>query len=281
VKAVVNLVKCVVAKEKVMKKTVIAGVLTLFALPVFAQKAFTTPEKAATALVEAITTHNEAKMSALLGDDWRRYLPPEGADPEAVARFLRDWKESHKIVTEGDTAYINVGSENWQLPIPMTRHTEGWQFNMAQAAEEIETREIGRNELSAIQAMHAFVDAQQEYYQLTNSWAKKLISSEGKKDGLYWPIKPGEAPSPLGPAYSPAVPGMGYHGYHFRIINDHDASGVALIAWPVVWGQTGVMSFMVNLNDEVYQADLGEQSAEKAKTVTHFSTEAPWQKVEQ
>jgi hypothetical protein len=105
--------------------------------------------------------------------------------------------------------------------------------------------------------MHAYVDAQQDFYRLNHTWAQKIISSDGKKDGLYWPAAPGEAPSPLGPAFSPAEPGEGYHGYRFRIIQDGDGQGFALLAWPVEWGKTGMMSFMINQNDEVYQANLG------------------------
>jgi Protein of unknown function (DUF2950) len=264
-----------------MKKLMISGWLALFALPAFAQQHFATPEKASTALVEAVSTQNDAALNNLLGENWQQYLPPEGADPQAVARFLRDWKVGHNIVEQGDTAYLNVGHEAWQLPIPMLKTAEGWHFDMAQAADEIQTREIGRNELSAIQAMHAYVDAQQDYYQRFQRYAKKLFSSAGQKDGLYWPTQPGEEPSPLGPAYSPAEPESGYHGYHFRIIPDTDPQGFALIAWPVKYGETGIMSFTVDHNDQVWQMDGGEQSAEKAQAVNVFATEKPWQAINQ
>lgn len=264
-----------------MKKLMISGWLALFALPAFAQQNFATPEKAASALVEAVSTQNEVALNDLLGDDWLQYMPPEGADPQAIARFLRDWKVGHKIVDQGDTAYLNVGREEWQLPIPMLKTAEGWHFDMAQAADEIQTREIGRNELSAIQSMHAYVDAQQDYYQRFQVYAKNLFSSPGKKDGLYWPTQPGEEPSPLGPAYSPAEPDTGYHGYRFRIIPDTGKQGFALIAWPVKYGETGIMSFMIDQNDKVWQMDGGEQSAEKAKAVQTFTPEKPWQEIDQ
>lgn len=263
-----------------MKKLMMTGWLALFALPAFAQQNFTTPEKASTALVDAISTQNETVLNDLLGDNWQQYLPPEGADPQAVARFLRDWKVGHKIVTEGDTAFLNVGREEWQLPIPMIKTAEGWHFDMAQAADEIQTREIGRNELAAIQAMHAYVDAQQDYYQRFQTYAQKLLSSEGQKDGLYWPTQPGEEPSPLGPAYSPTEPDTGYHGYRFRIIPDSDKQGFALIAWPVKYGETGIMSFMINGNDTVYQTDLGIESQQKAQTLEAFRTDKAWQPVQ-
>ncbi len=143
--------------------------------------------------------------------------------------------------------------------------SQGWRFDMAAGEEEILTRAIGRNELSAIAAMHAYIDAQQDYYQLNHRWAQKIISSEGKKMGCTWPTSPGETPSPLGPAFSPTEPGAGYHGYRFRIIAGRDDQDAALLAWPVEWGETGVMSFMIDLHDTVYQANLGEESAAKRR----------------
>ncbi|MBB1198758.1 DUF2950 family protein [Enterobacteriaceae bacterium 89] len=264
-----------------MKKQIIIGMLACFTLPAFAQQQFASPEKAASALADAMGSQDEQALSQVLGDDWRQYLPAEGADPEAVARFLRDWKVSHHIIEQGNAAHLNVGAENWQLPIPMIKTGAGWHFDMAQGADEIQVREIGRNELSTIQAMHAYVDAQQDYFQRFQHYAKKLISSEGQKDGLYWPTVSGEDPSPLGPAYSPQVPGMGYHGYHFRILPDASKQGFALIAWPVQYGQTGIMSFTVDQNDQVWQANLGENSVDKANAVKRFAPEKPWQEVTQ
>ncbi|POT55925.1 DUF2950 domain-containing protein [Citrobacter amalonaticus] len=265
-----------------MKKLTLFSALALLTLPLLAQaqQQFSTPDRAADALVNAVTTHDEAKLSELLGDNWREYFPPEGADPQAVARFLRDWKISHRIVQQGNMAHLNVGQESWQLPVPLIKTDAGWRFDMAAAEDEILTRAIGRNELAAIEAMHAYIDAQQDYYALNHAYAQKFISSDGKKDGLYWPTAPGEAPSPLGPAFSPAAPGMGYHGYHFRMIANKDEKGFALLAWPVMWGETGIMSFMVNQDDKVYQADLGKETGTKVTEINHFSHNAPWNPVE-
>ena len=149
---------------------------------------------------------------------------------------------------------------------------------MQQAAEEIQTREIGRNELAAIEALHAYVDAQQSYFAMNQKYAQKIVSSEGKKDGLYWPVSPGEAPSPLGPAFSPQEPGTGYHGYRFRILPDK-TSGFAMVAWPVSYDHTGVMSFMINGDDKVYQADLGADAQQKAEALTAYHLDKNWQPV--
>lgn len=266
-----------------MKKQIQIALLALTMSPLMAlaQQTFATPDQAASTLVNAITQKNDAELDKLLGDNWQQFLPPDGVDQDAVDRFLRDWQVNHRIVNQGNTAWLDVGNDGWRLPIPMEKKADGWEFNMAAGKDEILTRAIGRNELSAIEAMHAYVDAQQDYYQLNHAWAQKIISSEGKKDGLYWPIAPGETPSPLGPNFSPAVPGEGYHGYHFRILPGGDKGDVALLAWPVEWGQTGVMSFMIDQNDRVYEANLGAESEQKAQAITHFAPDAStgWQAV--
>lgn len=260
-----------------MKKIFLSSLLFSLPLVSFAQQQFAHPLDAATAFADAVTTRNEPQLTALLGDDWRQFLPPDGADPEAVARFERDWKISHRIDQQGDTAHINVGADNWQLPLPIVKTEAGWHFDMQAAQDEIITRTIGRNELSAIGAMHAYVDAQEDYHLRKQRYASKLISSAGQQDGLYWPIQPGEAPSPLGPAFSPVMPGEGYHGYRFRIIDSNQSDGFALIAWPVEYGETGVMSFIVSQDDRVYQADFGEETAKNEAAITRFDTQAPWQ----
>ncbi|UYW72590.1 DUF2950 domain-containing protein [Pseudocitrobacter faecalis] len=260
-----------------MKKIFLSSLLFSLPLVSFAQQQFAHPLDAATAFADALTTRNEPQLTALLGDDWRQFLPPDGADPEAVARFERDWKISHRIDQQGDTAHINVGADNWQLPLPIVKTEAGWHFDMQAAQDEIITRTIGRNELSAIGAMHAYVDAQEDYHLRKQRYASKLISSTGQQDGLYWPMQPGEAPSPLGPAFSPVMPGEGYHGYRFRIIDSNQSDGFALIAWPVEYGETGVMSFIVSQDDRVYQADFGEETAKNVAAITRFDTQAPWQ----
>ncbi|WBM69997.1 DUF2950 domain-containing protein [Buttiauxella sp. WJP83] len=282
-----------------MKNRMKLSALVMLMLPAFvqAQQLFTTPELAATTFAKAVINQDEAALTKVLGDNWRQYLPDDKADPEAVARFIRDWKVSHKIEQKGETAHLNVGQENWQLPIPIVKTDAGWHFDMQQAADEILTRTIGLNELSAIQAIDAYVAAQQDYYELDQQYAQKFVSTEGKKDGLYWPLTPGEAPSPLGPSFSPAQPGMGYHGYHFRILTAQgpDApggeknyisdgkmvDGFALIAWPVEYGETGVTTFMVNNQGTVYQKDLGEQTAEKVIEIKHFNPDKSWEEEQQ
>ncbi|BBR60538.1 MULTISPECIES: DUF2950 family protein [unclassified Klebsiella] len=262
-----------------MKKQIQIALLALAMSPLmaWAQQIFSTPDEAASALVDAVSRKDNPQLSQLFGDNWQQFLPPDGVDRDAVARFLRDWQLGHRIVIQNATAWLEVGHAGWRLPIPMEKSDKGWAFNIAAGKDEILTRTIGRNELSAIGAMHAYVDAQEDYYQLNHAWAQKIISSKGKKDGLYWPIAPGEAPSPLGPNFSPAAPNAGYHGYHFRVIEGRDNGTVALLAWPVAWGETGVMSFMVGQDDRVYQANFGEGTSEKMTAIDRFDTQTPWQ----
>ncbi|ELT0934957.1 DUF2950 family protein [Enterobacter roggenkampii] len=261
-----------------MKSKLLSGmVLFMLSASAMAQQYFSTPDQATDALASAISEHNERAMSNLLGENWRDFLPPEGVDPDAVDRFLRDWKVRHNTVVEGDTAHLVVGDNDWQLPIPVIKTAAGWQFDIKEGAEEILTREIGRNELAAIEALHAYVDAQQSYFAMNQKYAQKIVSSEGKKDGLYWPVSPGETPSPLGPAFSPKEPGTGYHGYRFRILPDNN--GFAMVAWPVSYGQTGVMSFVINQDDKVYQSDLGKDSEQKARALTAYNPDKIWQPV--
>ncbi|MCW1829365.1 DUF2950 domain-containing protein [Enterobacter asburiae] len=261
-----------------MKSKLLSGmVLFMLSASAMAQQSFSTPDQATDALANAISEHNESAMSNLLGENWRDFLPPEGVDPDAVDRFLRDWKLRHNTVVEGDTAHLVVGESGWQLPIPVNKTAAGWQFDIKEGAEEILTREIGRNELAAIEALHAYVDAQQSYFAMNQKYAQKIVSSEGKKDGLYWPASPGEAPSPLGPAFSPKEPGTGYHGYRFRILPENN--GFAMVAWPVSYGQTGVMSFVINQDDKVYQSDLGSDSEQKAWALTAYHPDKTWQPV--
>ncbi|QLA67729.1 DUF2950 family protein [Enterobacter pasteurii] len=258
-------------------KLLSAMVLLMMSATAMAQQSFSSPDRATRALANAIREQNEGAMNALLGERWRDVLPPEGVDPVAVDRFLRDWKVHHETVVSGSVAHLVLGDNGWQLPIPVIKTAAGWQFDMRKAADEILTREIGRNELAAIEALHAYVDAQQRYFAMHQKYAQKIVSSEGKKDGLYWPVSPGEAPSPLGPAFSPKEPGAGYHGYRFRILPDE--KGFAMVAWPVSYGQTGVMSFVINQDDKVYQADLGNDSEQNAKALTTYNLDKNWQPV--
>ena len=196
------------------------------------------------------------------------------------------------------------------MPIPMVKGKDGWRFDAKQGGEEVLNRRVGRNELSTVQVMLAYVDAQREYY-LRNPrndkllhYAQKFGSVPGKRDGLYFPTKAGEAPSPLGPLFTKAkAAGYGkdedglpdpYYGYRYRILTRQgpDApggaydyvvqgrmiGGFALIAWPASYGNSGVMIFIVNHEGVVYEKDLGPDTAAAAGKITRFNPDKTWKR---
>lgn len=269
-----------------------------------AQKAFDTPEAAMQAFGDAVATSDDVAMQALLGQSARRLIPPVGADLRY--RFLAAWSQSHGVAPDGENrARITVGRDGWTLPIPLVRANSRWHFDAQAGMTEIRLRRIGRNELSTIQTMLAICDAQRDYASSNPEgspmtvYARKLVSSPGKKDGLYWPTRPGEAPSPLGSAFVDAVkhqsPTDGYHGYRYRLLTSQGAAapggaypylvngrlfgGFAVIAWPARYGETGIKSFMVSHDGQVFERDLGRDSAARAAAMSSFDPVAGWTKV--
>lgn len=267
-----------------------------------AQKVFPTPSAAADAFVDAVARHDGEALRTVVGPDYRKYLPHVNA--EDVTNFLAAWARSHRIVPAGDTkAYLEVGTNGWQMPIPLVKSGAGWSFDTKATPEELRVRRIGRNELDAIQAVLAYTDAQEDYANFDRNrngradYAQRLISTGGMRDGLYWPSRPGEPESPLGPLMAQAGPHKDYHGYRFRIltaqgkdapggarsyiVDGEMTGGYALVAWPARWGDTGVMTFIVSKDQIVYQKDLGPQTEGVARAMTTFNPDSSWAKVPQ
>jgi hypothetical protein len=270
-----------------------------------AQKFFQTPEAAMNAFGTAVANNDQQELRALLGADFRQVIPPVGA--EIRDKFLSEWQTSHSIQPiDNDDARIAVGTEGWTLPIPLLKTSQGWRFDMRAGADEMRVRRIGRNELAVIQTMLAICDAQREYVSTYHDgrnlylYADKFESSPGKHDGLYWPTTaPDEAPSPLGPAFMSAgarnAAQSGYYGYHYKLlraqgpnapggaydymVNGRLYGGFAVIAWPARYGATGIKSFTVSHDGQVYERDLGRDSAKKAEAMTSFDPGPGWDKV--
>jgi hypothetical protein len=236
------------------------------------------------------------------------------ADKAGRERFVKSYEEANLLEKSGDSKVVlSTGKDNWPFPIPIVKDAAGWRFDAKQGGEEILNRRIGRNELSAIQAVQAYVDAQREYY-LSNPqrdkllhYAQRIVSTPGKRDGLYFPTKAGERPSPLGPGFDRAkaqgyekakdaaagkpVP---YHGYFYRILNrqgpdapggayDYVAQGkmiggFALVAWPASYGNSGVMTFIANHEGVVYEKDLGPDTPAAVKKITRFNPDKSWKR---
>jgi hypothetical protein len=272
------------------------------------QKHFATAEEAANVLTEAIRKDDNAAVEQILGTGWRDLVPGNKTrEDELRQRFLEAWDQSHKLIPQGDDkVVIEAGNTGWQGPIPIVKDSKGWYYDVAAGAKEIVAREIGRDELTVIQTLLAIVDAERDYVTLdpmktgVPTYARRLMSSPGQKDGLYWEVKPGEPESPLGELVAKAQPGdkpgQGYFGYHFRmlygqgsnakggaysyLVNNRMIGGFAVIAWPVTYGETGVMTFMVSQAGDVYEKDLGPDTTAQAAAITLFDPDKTWDKAD-
>ena len=267
---------------------------------------FPTADAAATALTEAVRKDDDKAIAAMLGEWWRVFVPNRDSDfGRERALYLATWDNSHKVNVDGDKAIVEVGKTGWTLPIPIVKDGAEWRFDSEAGIDELGAREIGRDELGAIQTLLAIVDAQREYAQMdpmkTGSpvYARRLKSLPGKKDGLYWPPAPSEPESPLGELVANAqddgiAPG-GHYGYNFRLLYAQGpaAPGGALnylvngrmlsfaaIAWPGHYGETGIMTFMVNHDGVVYQRDLGPETRLLAPAIASFNPETGWEKAD-
>lgn len=281
----------------------VAPVLLIGTTAAHAQAVYPNPDDAANALVDALARNDEGALKHVLGSDFHRFIPTEGIGQDDIYTFLGAWAKGHQIVTDpasGDghaSAHLAVGDSGWTLPVPLVQTAKGWRFDPPAAQNEMLTRRIGRNERAAIMTSLAYLDAQGDYHNLTQRYAQRFVSTPGQHDGLYWPTAPGETESPLGPlaATMPngTLPKEAYHGYHYRILTaqgphakggaqnyvEHGvmSKGFALIASPADYGKTGVMSFIVDQDGQVYQKNLGPQTARAAAAVRSFDPDGSWQ----
>jgi hypothetical protein len=279
-----------------------------------AQQSFASPEAGITALVEAVKANDQPMLRGILGSHGKKLISSgdEVADQQSREAFIKAYSETNKLVLEGDQqAVLMIGQDEWPMPIPLVKSPAGWRFDTPQGEKEILTRRIGRNELAAIQVCLAIVDAAQEYATLDvdgdriPEYALRFVSTPGKHDGLYWPTNADEPLSPLGPLLAAATregytnsvtrPLAPYHGYFYRIltkqgkdapggardylVNGHMIGGFAVIAYPARYGVSGIMSFMVNQDEVVYEQNLGQNTAAMVSKITTFNPDASWKQV--
>jgi len=289
--------------------TTLAAIVCLLLPPglVRAQEHFPTPEAAASALAAAARARETDRTRAILGPGSEEILSSGDPvdDAAAAKRFATAAAERTRIEREKDSALaiMHIGRDDWPLPIPLVKDADGWRFDTAAGKEELLNRRIGRNELVAIGASRAYVDAQNEFAKRFRTYAQKFRSTPGKKDGLYWEETDHDV-SPFGPlvaaataeGYQPQQASEGptpYHGYFFRILTSQGAhapggaksyvkdgqmtGGFALLAWPADHGSSGIMTFMVGPQGVVFQKDLGEQTAEAAKAITSYDPDTSWE----
>lgn len=279
------------------------------------QRSFASAEEAAAAFVVALRDHQEPDLRSILGPDADRVINSgdKYADQELQHRFVALYDEKHTIEQKSPgRAELDVGPDEWPLPIPLVESNGRWTFDTKAGAQEIVDRRIGRNELAAIRTLLASVDAQHDYFDRvkqakgSGAYATRLLSTPGRQDGLYWPVGEGEPESPLGPligaAQDAGYPGelvggkpIPYEGYYFRILTAQGPNaeggaksymasgrmtgGFALIAWPARFESSGIMTFIVGPDGDVFQKDLGPETARIAAAIATFNPDLTWARV--
>ena len=274
---------------------------------------FISSQDAVNALVTAAENHNTNALHAIFGPEGRQLVSPDAVQAAtAYKTFVQRLTEKTQIVSTSDTsASLQIGNDAWPFPIPLVKQNGQWFFDTVAGKQEILNRRIGMDELGAINVCRTYVEAQREYASQDRmgdgvlAYAQYLLSTPGTHDGLYWPAQPGEPLSPLGPLIA-AARGEGYrhtarmlndqqapyHGYYFKIltrqgkhapggkynyvINGRMIAGFALVAWPAEWGNTGVMTFIVNQQGKVYQCNLGEKTDKIASHLKEFAPDSKW-----
>jgi Protein of unknown function (DUF2950) len=277
---------------------------------------YDSPEAAAEAVIAALKAEDRAALVAVFGPENEDVILTgnDADDRQTWREFRRSYELLHRITQDGDQATLQIGRELWPFPAPIVHAASGWQFDAAAAREEVRLRRIGQNELDVIDLMRGYVDAQAAYRRLDPdgdglpTFAAHILSEEGARDGLYWPDAPGAPESPVGDFMARAAAegyavdgGAGdvspdpYLCYYYGILTSqgphapggamdymvggHMVAGHALIAFPSDYGETGVMSFMVGEGGTVYEADLGEDTLEKAAAITSFDPGEDWSPV--
>jgi hypothetical protein len=298
-------------------RLVVPAILLAVSFPVViraqqpSQKTYPSAEAASQALIAAVDKNEEKAILEVLGQDGKPVVssgdPAE--DKENRSNFCQKFRTMHRLVTEPDgTTTLYIGAENWPTPIPIVKKGDHWYFDTDAGKQEILYRRIGKNELSAIHVSRELVAAQKEYFaKFGNEYAQKFVSDEGKQNGLYWPAPDKNSESPIGPLVANAgsdgvVAGSGgshepFRGYYFRILEaqgksaDGGAStyvadgkmtkGFAFLAYPAVYRDSGVMTFIVGQDGVVYEKDLGKATASRAKTIKAYDPDATWKKSEE
>jgi len=279
------------------------------------QKTFASPEEAFDMLIASVQNKDTKQLTALFGPGSKDIFPADGED-DADSRegFLKAYHEKHRLEKTGAKRVIlHVGEKDWPWPVPVVKAGSRWHFDTRAGIKEIVARRIGKNEVATVQVCLAYVDAQLEYASQHTAggigeYAQRLASEPGKKNGLCWTTENGEKPSLLGPLVASAceeemtsmkLPGTEltpYHGYYYKILKSQgkDApggaynyvvdnkmiGGFALVAYPAVYGVSGITTFIVNKDGIVYQKDLGKNSKKIAEAMTSYNPDATWKRVD-
>jgi len=279
-------------------------------------RSFATPEEAVRVLAETTKAGYLDGLLALFGPEGKDLV--DSSDPATARRnrevFVVAFKEGHRLVDAGaDRKELVLGNESWPFPVPIVKGLAGWSFDAAAGREEILDRRIGRNELAAIGILRKYVAAQSAYAKSGHDgkpaglYARRFGSDPGTHNGLYWPAKHGEPRSPLGDLIAQAADeghraGQSasgpspFYGYYFRIlegqgksakggaaeyvVNGEMSSGFALVAWPVHYDASGIMTFLVNQDGVAYEKDLGPETEAAVKAMTRYEPDGTWRPVQ-
>lgn len=278
-----------------------------------AHRGFSSPEEAVKSLVTAVRANDMEEMLAILGPGSRELIfsGDDVADRTGREKFLKVYDRINILQkVSADKVTLCIGNDNWPLPIPIVKAGAIWLFDAEQGKQEILNRRIGRNELHVMDVLHAYTDAQHEYASRdcggggVVEFAQKLISTQGRRDGLYWEVKKGEKESPLGPLVGRAAK-EGYadadlspfHGYYFKILKSQGKHaqggaydyvvkgkmllGFALVAYPAEYGNSGVMTFIVNQEGIIYEKDLGKDTTRIAEVMKIFDPDKTCKRVKE
>jgi hypothetical protein len=275
------------------------------------EKTFSSPGDAVVALYQAAKDGDSDTLNAIFGSNAGKILHTgdDVADKNAVSTFIQRYDQMHRVVVEADqTVTLYIGADNWPMPISLVKNSSGsWYFDVENGVKEILYRRIGNNENDAIDVLEALIDAQKEYASATHDdekvkqYTARLFSDEGKHNGLYWKTADNEPPSPVGPLLAGASD-EGYtrkqgqptpfHGYIYRLLTRQGAAakggardymtngkltrGVAVLAYPAEYRNSGVMTFIVNQDGVVYQKDLGQDTGKLASAISEYNPDKSW-----
>jgi hypothetical protein len=276
-------------------------------------KNFSTPQEAIGALANAANAKDREALRALFGLATDELVAADQVQAtNELDQFVAAFNQTNRVVPASATkCVLEVGANRWPFPIPLVKKNGRWSFDTEAGKEELINRRIGKNELEALQTVRACVDAQREYAARDRDgdevleYAQRLISTTDSKDGLYWPPELDGEISPLGPLVAEAqVQGYDvrsregnpeprpFHGYYFKIlmrqgkhaaggkydyiINGNMIGGFALVAWPAHYGESGIMTFLVNQQGKVYQKDLGPKTSKLAAAMKAYDPDAGW-----
>ncbi|MGD0905823.1 MAG: DUF2950 domain-containing protein [Terracidiphilus sp.] len=277
------------------------------------EQRFASPDAAVAALVAAAKAKDTNALHSIFGPEGRDLVSSDAVQSgNSFSNFVRRLTRKVDLMHSSDSNIVlQIGADAWPFPIPLAQQGGQWFFDTAAGREEILNRRIGVDELAAIRICQAYVDAQREYASQPRNgddvveYAQRLRSTANTHDGLYWHTEPGEELSPLGPLIAQSreegyehgtkimTEGLApYRGYCFEIltqqgshapagkykyiINGHMLAGFALVAWPEEWGNSGVMTFIVNQTGKVYQKNLGAKTAALAAVMTTYDPDPTW-----